>query len=41
MAEMRYPGLDGVRGIAVVSMVLYHAMWDVVNILGVYVSWFH
>lgn len=41
MAEMRYPGLDGVRGIAVVSMVLYHAMWDVVNILGVYVSWFY
>ncbi|MBR1738241.1 MAG: DUF1624 domain-containing protein [Firmicutes bacterium] len=27
--------IDGLRAIAIINMVLYHAMWDIVNILGV------
>ena len=37
----RYHILDGIRGAAVISMVLYHAMWDVVRMLGIYMPWFH
>ncbi len=36
----RFHMLDALRGLCVVSMVLYHAMYDVVNILGHPVSWF-
>ena len=37
----RYHILDGIRGAAVVSMILYHAVWDVVNILGIYMPWYY
>jgi len=33
--------LDCLRGFTVVSMVLYHAMWDMVNMFGVTAPWFH
>ncbi len=36
----RYALLDALRGLSVASMVLYHAMYDVVNILGFPVPWF-
>ncbi len=36
----RYALLDVLRGLCVVSMVLYHAMYDVVNILGIPIFWF-
>lgn len=33
--------LDCLRGFTVISMVLYHAMWDMVNIFDLHVPWFH
>ena len=37
----RYYILDDIRGAAVISMILYHAMWDVNNILGIYMPWYY
>ena len=37
----RYHILDDIRGAAVISMILYHAMWDVNNMLGIYMSWYY
>ena len=37
----RYHILDGIRGAAVISMILYHAMWDVINVLGIYIPWYY
>lgn len=36
----RYHLLDTIRGITVISMVLYHLIWDLVYICGVKWSWF-
>ncbi len=36
----RYTLLDTLRGIALVSMILYHGTWDVVYAFGVKLSWF-
>ena len=36
----RYYLLDSVRGFSVISMVLYHAMYDIVAIFGFDVSWY-
>lgn len=36
----RYFILDDIRGLAVISMVLYHFMWDLVYMGGVGVSWY-
>lgn len=33
--------LDCLRGFTVISMVLYHAMWDMVNLFDFQVPWFH
>ena len=30
----RYCVLDGIRGFALINMVIYHAVWDMVNLLG-------
>ncbi|MBQ7084474.1 MAG: DUF1624 domain-containing protein, partial [Anaerotignum sp.] len=32
--------LDCLRGFTVISMVLYHAMWDMVNLFDFQVPWF-
>ena len=32
--------LDGLRGLTLISMILYHGMFDLVEIYGVHVSWF-
>lgn len=36
----RFPMFDVLRGICLSSMVLYHAMYDIVHILGFPVSWY-
>jgi uncharacterized membrane protein len=41
MQEHRYGILDAVRGLTVLSMVLYHACWDLVYLEGHAWSWFH
>lgn len=33
--------LDCFRGFTVISMVLYHAMWDLVNVFDFHAPWFH
>lgn len=38
--KARYGLLDTLRGLCVASMVCYHGMYDLVNLLGVEVSWF-
>ena len=38
--KTRYHGLDFIRGIALISMVLYHALWDVVHLFGVQLTWY-
>lgn len=36
----RYPFLDNLRGVTLASMILYHAVWDLVYIFGVSWDWF-
>lgn len=33
--------LDEIRGLTLVSMILYHFIWDLVNIAGVPLTWYH
>lgn len=40
MAAMRYSFLDNLRGLTFISMAVYHATWDIVNIFGVQITWF-
>lgn len=37
---IRYSILDIIRGLTLLSMILYHTMWDVVYILGKRISWY-
>ena len=37
----RYPFLDNLRGMTLASMILYHAVWDLVYIFGMRWEWFH
>lgn len=36
----RYDLLDAIRGITLISMILYHAIWDLVYLFGVNCSWY-
>ncbi|HCT91974.1 MAG TPA: hypothetical protein DF613_11450 [Lachnospiraceae bacterium] len=36
----RYPFLDNLRGMTLLSMILYHAVWDMVYIFGAPWGWF-
>lgn len=36
----RFLALDGLRGLTVISMIIYHAMWDLVFLFDVNISWF-
>ncbi|MBQ9644441.1 MAG: DUF1624 domain-containing protein, partial [Lachnospiraceae bacterium] len=36
----RYHLLDGIRGITLISMILYHAAWDAVYLLGADWPWY-
>ncbi len=40
MSGARYRALDSLRGLLVVNMVAYHALYDVVNIIGVPMEWY-
>ncbi len=40
MERRRYQVLDAIRGFALVSMILYHAAWDLVNMFGVDWPWY-
>ncbi len=37
---MRLAKIDGLRGLTLISMVLYHALWDVVFIFGGDIPWY-
>lgn len=41
MEGKRYVGLDCLRGCVIISMILYHATWDIVYLFGVQWSWFY
>ena len=38
--KQRYTVPDIIRGIAVIAMIVYHALWDIVYIFGVDIPWF-
>ena len=38
---MRYHKLDEIRGITLISMILYHGCWDAVYMLGCDWTWYH
>lgn len=40
MVRKRYTGLDCLRGIVLISMILFHATWDLVYLFGVEWEWF-
>lgn len=39
--KIRYPILDDIRGITLISMMLFHAMWDAVYIYHKDITWYH
>lgn len=40
MQMRRYPVLDVIRGVTLVSMILYHAVWDLVFLFGLDWDWY-
>ena len=38
--QTRYHLLDELRGLDLISMMLYHGMWDLVYLFGVYAPWY-
>lgn len=38
---MRYSILDYIRGISIISMILYHTVWDLVYLFDIDLKWFH
>lgn len=40
MAKKRYELIDTLRGIALINMILYHGIWDLVHIYGVDWAWY-
>lgn len=42
MSEIkRYRTVDLMRGIAIVSMVIYHTLWDLINVFDADIPWFY
>ncbi len=39
-SSSRYALLDELRGLDLISMMLYHGMWDAVYLFGVVVPWY-
>ena len=39
--KKRYYALDSLRGITLISMILYHGAWDLVWLFGVSLPWYH
>lgn len=40
MIHKRYTVLDGLRGLALVNMIIYHAIWDLVYLFGFNWKWY-
>lgn len=40
MSRERYDLLDTVRGVLIINMILYHALYDVVHIMGIPIGWY-
>ena len=40
MKRTRYEILDSIRGLTLISMILYHAVWDMVYIFGINWDWY-
>ena len=40
-ASARYALLDELRGLDLVSMMLYHGCWDLVNLFGIQANWYY
>ncbi len=38
---VRYPVLDAIRGVALLNMMVYHAVWDMVYLFGFDWPWYH
>ncbi len=38
--KIRYTLIDALRGLAVVLMIIYHGLWDLIYLFGVSVPWF-
>ena len=41
MNKIRYGLLDSIRGFALINMIIYHALWDVVYMFGVDIKWYY
>ena len=41
MDKQRYEVLDTIRGLALLSMICYHAAWDLVYLFGADWPWYH
>lgn len=39
--DKRYYILDGIRGIAILNMIIYHMVWDLVHLFGMKWTWYH
>lgn len=40
MKSGRYFALDGIRGLALLNMIAYHAVWDLVYLFGFDLQWY-
>ena len=40
MKKIRYRKLDAIRGIALINMIAYHAIWDLVYLYGFQWDWY-
>lgn len=39
--KIRYNTLDILRAIAIITMIIYHTLWDLVNVFGADLPWFY
>lgn len=37
----RYTTVDILRAVAIIAMIIYHTLWDLVNVFGVEIDWFY
>lgn len=40
MTSRRYYALDGIRGLALLNMITYHAVWDLVYLFDIHLQWY-
>ena len=40
MTATRYYALDGIRGLALLNMITYHAVWDLVYLFDINLQWY-